>query len=239
MNPPYSGNLHLKILNEAMKHSDEIVNLSPIRWLQDPLAEYKKSSDFLKYEDIRNRIESIDVVSAAKAQQLFGAGIAMNLGVYYITANGGWKKETEWYEKIAIKYFLEKHTVMHHWTGDYKGDFTGNFVKLPLLHGHPGQADWYEITSPDKSYCFNKPDKDTIRSPTVNFATKEEAENFWATLQTKFYKFMNYKCRCTTTPSFECLPFLPDYTHPWTDSDLYKYFNLTDDEIAIIEKEMK
>ena len=46
MNPPYCRNLHLKILREAMKHGDEIVNLSPIRWLQDPLAEYKQG---LKY----------------------------------------------------------------------------------------------------------------------------------------------------------------------------------------------
>ena len=29
------------------------------------------------------------------------------------------------------------------------------------------------------------------------------------------------------------------YTHPWTDEDLYKYFNLSDDEIKIIESEIK
>ena len=34
-------------------------------------------------------------------------------------------------------------------------------------------------------------------------------------------------------------PWLDDYTHPWTDDDLYKYFNLSDDEIKIIESEIK
>ena len=34
-------------------------------------------------------------------------------------------------------------------------------------------------------------------------------------------------------------PWLGDYTHKWTDGDLYKYFELTDDEIAIIEDEIK
>ena len=34
-------------------------------------------------------------------------------------------------------------------------------------------------------------------------------------------------------------PWLDDYTHPWTDEDLYKYFELTDDEIAVIESEIK
>ena len=33
--------------------------------------------------------------------------------------------------------------------------------------------------------------------------------------------------------------FMHDYTHPWTDDDLYKYFNLTPEEIAIIESEIK
>ena len=49
MNPPYCRNLHLKILNEAIHHSDDVVNLSPIRWLQDPLAEYKRNSDFKRF----------------------------------------------------------------------------------------------------------------------------------------------------------------------------------------------
>ena len=239
MNPPYDKNLHLKVLSEAIKHSNDVVNLSPIRWLQDPLAEYKKNSDWKKFCDIRERIESLDVVTNSEACDMFNAGIAVNLGIYHITPQGCWQRETEWYEKIVTKYWLEKRTLIHHWTGDYKGDFTGNFVKLPLLHGHPGQPDWYEITSPDKSYCFTKPDKDVVRSPTVNFATKEEAENFWGTLQTKFYKFINYKCRCTTTPPFECFPWLDDYIHPWTDEMLYEYFGLTEDEIKEIEQEIK
>lgn len=35
------------------------------------------------------------------------------------------------------------------------------------------------------------------------------------------------------------LPFMPTYTHPWTDKDLYEYFNLTPEEIAIIESEIQ
>ena len=38
---------------------------------------------------------------------------------------------------------------------------------------------------------------------------------------------------------WEYAPWLGDYMHPWTDDDLYKYFELTDDEIAIIESEIK
>ena len=73
MNPPYCRNLHLKILNEAINNSDDIVNLSPIRWLQDPLAEYKRNSDFKKFTEIRERIESIEIITAKDACDVFGA----------------------------------------------------------------------------------------------------------------------------------------------------------------------
>lgn len=54
-------------MNEAICYSDDIVNLSPIRWLQDPLAEYKKNSDWKKFENVRNHTESVEVIDAAAA----------------------------------------------------------------------------------------------------------------------------------------------------------------------------
>ena len=89
MNPPYCRNLHLKILNEAICYSDDIVNLSPIRWLQDPLAEHKKNSDWKKFENVRNHIESLDVITDVEAQILFSAGFLSDLCIYHLTDKGG------------------------------------------------------------------------------------------------------------------------------------------------------
>ena len=50
MNPPYDGNLHLKILEKVIPIADKVINISPVRWLQDPLAKYKKNSDYKKFE---------------------------------------------------------------------------------------------------------------------------------------------------------------------------------------------
>ena len=88
MNPPY-GSLHLKVLREVLKHSDDIVCLSPIRWLEDPLAEYKKNSDYAEFADIKERISSVDVVTAKNAWELFNAGFGTNLGIYKVDKNGG------------------------------------------------------------------------------------------------------------------------------------------------------
>ena len=90
MNPPYSGNLHLKILSKIISEypNAEVVNLSPIRWLQDPLAEYKKYSDLFRFEDIREKIESIDIIDCIISSNLFGSLQAAVLGIYYVTKDG-------------------------------------------------------------------------------------------------------------------------------------------------------
>ena len=88
MNPPYSRNLHLKILAEAIKHlKDEksvCVNLSPVRWLQDPLAKYKKNCDLKRFEEsVAKHIEGLETIKAIQAQSIF-SGTVMNidLGIY-------------------------------------------------------------------------------------------------------------------------------------------------------------
>ena len=77
-NPPYDRSLHLKVLKKTMEHVDfenggEIVWLAPLRWMQDPLAKYKSTSAFHRYEDtILKKIESVDVHSAKDMTNLFG-----------------------------------------------------------------------------------------------------------------------------------------------------------------------
>ena len=87
-NPPFKRNLHLKILAEAIKHlKDEksvCVNLSPVRWLQDPLAKYKKNCDLKRFEEsVAKHIKSLETITAIQAQNVF-SGTVMNidLGIY-------------------------------------------------------------------------------------------------------------------------------------------------------------
>ena len=69
----------------------------------------------------------------------------------------------------------------------------------------------------------------------VKFETTEEAQNFYDSYSTKFYR---YVCNITVmlpTIQSQVVPFMKTYTHPWTDETLYKYFDLTDEEILEIE----
>lgn len=247
MNPPYSGSLHLKILQEAMKHSDEIVNLSPIRWLQDPLAGYKKSSDWERFADIRGSLVTLDEISAEQAQKYFGSGQYENLGIYVLNEKGG----LDFTPKPFISQALFDKVNLPTYQGKYKSlydvrsqegkpDFNRPFARCSVLHGNVGTNTWADIITPQKEIAYSKESRSKGSANfTFNFDTDDERDNFYKYTQTTFVRACNANVKTNIRWPGYAIPFMPDYTHPWTDSDLYEYFNLTDDEIAIIEKEMK
>lgn len=65
----------MKILQEALKHLEptkgKCINLSPVRWLQDPLAKEKKSSDYKKFEEILSHLRSLDIVDERLTNGMF------------------------------------------------------------------------------------------------------------------------------------------------------------------------
>lgn len=238
MNPPYCRNLHLKILNEAINHSDDVVNLSPIRWLQDPLAEYKRNSDFKRFKEIRERIESIEIIDANSSANSFNAAIWTDLGVYHLNKDGGFDAHSLlkhfWFvNKVILKV---KDSVKDHSTREGVCDFSKPYIKISGLHGHQGTNDFYEFTSTRLDVAKSK--KTSCGHCTVNFETEEESINFFNSLQTKFYTFINVCIKRDMNITWQYAPWLGDYTRQWTDEDLYKYFNLSDDEIKIIEQSL-
>ena len=245
-NPPYSKNLHLKILREAMKHGGEIVNLSPIRWLTDASAKYKPHSDYNRFNDICERLAEIEIISAEEATRLFDVPFWNDLGIYHLTIDGGLDYENFWkisaneateavIEKICKPVYLYK-TIDSIMSKFNKNNDLPYWVNCPRVHGHVGQKDEYDIMPMRFELSLNKEDHE---NKNVYFATREEAENFYNSLRRPLYMFIK-KCRFYPTSNiFAGLPILPTYKHKWTDADLYEYFDLTSEERKIIEEEMK
>lgn len=74
------------------------------------------------------------------------------------------------------------------------------------------------------------------------FNTKQEAINFVSYMNTKFVSFLYYIGCCGTTLTREFFRYVPDpviFNHIFTDNELYKKYNLTDEEIGIIESIIK
>ena len=261
MNPPYDKNLHLKILQEAMKHSNDVVNLSPIRWLQDPLAEYKKNSDWKKFADIREHIESLDVVPMKEGCVMFDVPFMMDLGIYHITENGGF--DLTCFENNIINKVQEKLTqALLDVAEENKIDgwrcriqkispFPSNLpngvaaqARLTLIC-HP-YFDWVYKDGYTKDGIFwtdnihHKAGPKTYTKEdklpySIKFATEEEAYNFQAYTKTKFFKYIYSTMKTDQNVPLKYLPFMPTYTHPWTDEMLYEYFGLTPEERKEIE----
>lgn len=252
-NPPY-GKLFLKVLDKAMEHQPdaEIVWLAPIRWLEDSLCEYKRNTDFFKYEHIRKRIESLDVLYAREMAKLFEATFAMNLGVYHITKNGG---GVDLRNKITMKMLTKRafytsfdvnkkdgwrvRVVVIHGGGRFgneklKSLKVSNLQKLQAYYdGMKDGRPWHEF------YGKNKHSKYTEMIPySIKFASEKEAHNFIDTMHTKvgryYYGTLNHNMN--VRPEY----FLKlDWTQKWDDAALCKYFELTDEEFATIERELE
>lgn len=73
----------------------------------------------------------------------------------------------------------------------------------------------------------------------IKFKTREERDNFYNSWKLKLLRryFQKIIIDAHIYPQF--LPYLGDYSKPWTDEDLYKYFNLTEEEIKTIENDLQ
>lgn len=74
------------------------------------------------------------------------------------------------------------------------------------------------------------------------FDTAEECESFISYMNTKLVSFLYYIGCCGTTLTKEFFRFVPEpkaFDHIFTDEELYKKYDLTDEEINIIESVIK
>ena len=115
-NPPYSKNLHLKIINTVINHLTEDGTASfihPARWLQDPLAEYKRGTDKVKFKNIVDRLDDVKIIDTKTINTKFGILSDSELMLSKIKAKPTGKNITGYNEiaqeaiDIILKYSLD------------------------------------------------------------------------------------------------------------------------------------
>lgn len=268
MNPPYDGNLHLKILEQAislLKDDGNCINLSPIRWLQDPLAEYKKNSDYHRFKDVRNRIESIKIISAHDFQLMFDAVMNFDIGVYKIQ-NNIISKKIDIINPIIRKISNFNYNNPTPLESD---KYVGIRVRIPIILGGKSGGSGkrkIQLSTLGKLYVFRDGYKDgkqwwehyntnqfTKRTITmgssIEFNTEKEAENFCKQFETTLCKFyIGFAITDVNVRNSNILWMgnsinprtgLKGYESEWTDEDFRKYFDITDSEWEEIKETMK
>lgn len=234
MNPPYDRNLHLKFLEKVIKVAGKTVNISPVRWLQDPFAPYVKGSDLLKFEDsVAKKIESLEIIDAKQGSKLFDVSFAMNIGIYVCSDKGGYSYS---HRDSIIRKIVDK-TLESNWEPYNMKSFvqSGAKCKKPyILNIAPVRMN----ESDDKVYitcrCYENqlkvqvPETDQgVCGGHFEFDTEEERRNFYDCYASPFMLY-TYKLWKTNAKTFsKKVPYFGDYTKPWTNARFCEYFGIT------------
>lgn len=252
MNPPYDRNLHLKFLEKVIDLSDTVVNISPIRWLQDTLGRYKDRSDYKNFENsISKHIEDLDIISAQKAQDMFQIPFTYDIAIYTCTNNGGYD-----YTKVSDNEILAnvinkmKSTINDH----LEFSIPKNAIVTSLITGgcdgrNEYLLDLYYTFESYKKFIYDSDGKRLDNGLTfyenrqksawgnvkvrpeqwnIKFNNIDECLNYYNF--TKLYLF-RYLFNITTLDvhvQSKFLPFMDDYSHAWTDEELFNYFDISE-----------
>lgn len=75
----------------------------------------------------------------------------------------------------------------------------------------------------------------------AKFASVGEAKNFISYMKTRFFRLLVSSMKITQDAMAGVYHFVPmqDFSRPWTDEELYKKYDLTEDEIKYIESMIK
>ena len=245
MNPPYQKNLHLKILAEAIKHlkddESKVVNLSPVRWLQDPLAKYKKNSDYHRFEEsVAKHIEIFNIIESAESNNIFSAGIMTDLAIYLcnkhsigivkcytnaiidkVLSSGikmlsdvvEYKKRDGWRWQISELQPLNAQGGEKYSYGWYRRFCIFNHLRSTIYNnGFKDGKDWTTYTSGVKN-------DSTCSLPlphSIKFNSEIAANNFENSVKTLFYKYFVLQVKTDQHTPFKFLPWMGDAINPRT-----------------------
>ena len=254
-NPPYDGNLHLKIINTIIQYMSERgigSFIHPARWFEDPLAEYKRGADKIKFKNIVDRLDKVEIISMLDTQRMFNVEYNGELMVSSLN-NRNEKKKLNIYSNLmndALKYitpYALKHNFELHvdkdkidgWRCEVKEmlpikpsykrtDYSARQLHIYIV---PNQSIFYDGYNKEGIFWTLTRGKNqwskgegTPFPHSIKFETEEEANNFQKSCHTSFFKRWVQMIKFDMNTPLSFLPWMGDYSHPWTDKDYCEFF---------------
>lgn len=259
MNPPYDGSLHLKVLENVLTNIlslnsvAEVVSVQPVRWLEDPLAEYKQGSDYKKYKiTVANKISNLQIIKAADATRLFKIDTGSDLAIYTFIDQPANKLQINTVDvrtiinkvitktKVSLADLIEEGAV-NGWRCEIKemlpegGSHSAGDSQYPKTCGVKVVLGPYNNGLDSNGVLFSEArskngcKKDYFRY-SIAFDNEITAQNFASSHTSTFYKNLIQIMKYDQHAPLRFLPYMEDYSKVWTDEDYCKFFDLTEEE---------
>lgn len=256
-NPPYNGNVDIKILNEIIDIADEFVIVHPSTWVLDLKNKTKL------YQDFKNKIHK-----NVKSLEFFNGNPIFNIGLYVpcmITHIGksdkasinffGEKYDTDalssvtkfgvhW--EILVKPFYEKiDTFIKANNGSVWGNKVDTknsvqykyYCQIAGIRGNVNLNSSGQNIVKDDFYTLILKDSDKnkgirksdSRGATLEFHTEKELDNFISYLKTDFARFCLALLKNKSDTYCGEMELVPwlDFTEEWDDDKLFKKFDVS------------
>lgn len=244
MNPPYDGNLHLKILEKVIPIANNVVNISPSNCYS--CNRLKFSTDIPMYDTFKESVfkhcTAVDIMKGDVASKIFNIAQGTDLGISvyskdYTDINYVSDKfviyNNKELEKSLCKKFLKKCELSHWKTFLGEGDF---ILNTSHVHGHVGNKDFTNLLCMRYTDALKVKKTADVRSCQFRFRTENERKNFFdAYMNSKCIHWWNLQWKNQIILVLKYIPYMSDYTQPWTDKRFCEYFGITgyiDDEHA-------
>ena len=221
MNPPYDGNLHLKILEKVIPIADKVVNISPARWLQDPLAKYKKNSDYNKFENsISKKIENIKIIPAVQSNKIFNISFG-NMAILLI-GKGSFDYNT-FNNNVFVNKIVNKCSLSIMDKSTKEGSKVAILPKyFGIINSHLGDTTrWIS-----DNFTLFTTYRETYVNKLIQFETQAEVINCFNYLNSTVMRYYAIQARENQRVPWQFVPYL-DFTKQWTDKRFCEYFGIT------------
>jgi hypothetical protein len=229
MNPPYDGNLHLKILEKVIPIAEKVVNISPDTWCakhnrwKNIFQNYKNKAVAkpVEYEHIKHR-EANDIFGLGNQIESLGIMVydETNDNKIDLTKVGFSEKEFNLYNKIMSdkegKLIWRNGINIVEPSNSYK-----KFVQ-PVNIWHGGNTCYEAALGESRNHKKGK------FQWQAEFDANNELQNFQNSFKTKFmewyYKFIVIPSYCKLHMSMFVMS---NYSQPWDDKRFCEYFGIT------------
>ena len=224
MNPPYNKDLHLKFLEKTIEIADNVINISPHDWLTNKFAKTEKSK-FRRYfrEKYSKYIEDLEIISPEDFNKYFGTSNWFGVAIEVFKENA---KGIDPDKFLNNDMLLNKIINKIHTLPSLRSKFTrriDNELFVPVRLTSHGYLNYVER------------DYSKIKSKAgILFNSENEVKNFIDSFDTWLYKYLE-KSEWQGSENSASVPYLGDYTKPWTNERLYRLFNITKEEQKIIK----